>query len=232
MASTRQLGSDTLLNAAMLSLGFALGQLLSADKQISDETRAEWVEKGDWLSLAKFVGAEKLFFVEQNPVIVFARTDTNDRLLLRELYNRIWCMARPQLLFLACPGEVSVYDLSKPPVAVDESIDAQERLISETVRTVADVQSQLSAFRREEIETGRFFETTTFKGGTDRADKALIPKIVKYLSVHLLTDHFFWHKCNPLVSLTAMYEPLSLVFDQGNPSGNRPGTRRHQISFI
>ena len=174
MASTRQIGSDALLNAAILSLGFNEGQLLSADKQISEETRAEWVEKGDWLSLANFVGAEKLFFVEQNPVVVFARTDTNDRLLLRELYNRIWCMARPQLLFLARPGELSVYDLSKPPVAANESIDAQERLISETVRTTADVQSQLAAFRREEIETGSFFEASGFKGGASRADKALI----------------------------------------------------------
>lgn len=174
MNVTRQLGSDALLNAAIISLGFDQGQLFSADKQPSDETRGQWVEKGDWLSLANFVGAEKLFFVDQNPVIVFARADTTDLALLRKLYNRIWCMARPQLLFLARPGELSVYDLSKPPIAADESIDAQERQISETVRSIAEVQTRLAAFRREEIETGRLFETPTFKGGTSRADRALI----------------------------------------------------------
>jgi hypothetical protein len=172
--ATRQLGSDTLLNAAIISLGFDQGQLFSADKQPTDETRDEWVEKGDWLSLANFVGAEKLFFVDQNPVIVFARADTTDLVLLRKLYNRIWCMARPQLLFLARPGELSVYDLSKPPIAADESIDAQERQISETVRTAAEVQTRLAAFRREEIETGRLFEMPSLKGGTSRADRALI----------------------------------------------------------
>lgn len=174
MASTRPIGSDVLLNAAILGLGFSEGQLLSADRQMSDATRGDWVEKGDWLSLAKFVGAEKVFFVEQNPVVVFARTETNDLPSLREIYNRIWCMSRPQLLFLARPGELSVYDLSKPPVATDESLDAQDRLISETVRTIADVQSQLRAFRREEIETGSFFEASGFAPGGNRADKALI----------------------------------------------------------
>jgi type I restriction-modification system DNA methylase subunit len=174
VASTHPIGSDALLNAAIVDLGFSEGQLLSADKQMSDATRGDWVEKGDWLSLAKFVGAEKVFFVEQNPVIVFARTDANDLPSLRELYNRIWCMARPQLLFLARPGELSVYDLSKPPVASDESLDAQDRLISDTVRTIAEVQFHLRAFRREEIETGSFFEAAGFAPGGNRADKALI----------------------------------------------------------
>jgi hypothetical protein len=174
VALIRPIGSDILLNAAIIGLGFSEGQLLSADRQMSDATRGDWIEKGDWLSLAKFVGAEKIFFVEQNPVIVFARADTNDLPSLRELYNRIWCMARPQLLFLARPGELSVYDLSKSPVAADETLDAQGRLISETVRTIADVQSQLRAFRREEIETGSFFEASGFAPGGHRADKALI----------------------------------------------------------
>jgi hypothetical protein len=174
VASTPQVDSAELLNAAIVDLGFNEGQLLPADEQISDDTRGEWLEKGDWLSLANFVGAERVFFVEQNPVVVFARTNTNDLPSLRALYNHIWCMARPQLLFLARPGELSVYDLSKPPVAANESIDAQERLISETVRTIAEVQSQLRSFRRETIETGSFFEASGSTAGGHRADKALI----------------------------------------------------------
>jgi hypothetical protein len=169
-----QIGSDLLLNAAVIDLGFDKGELFSAGDQLAKDSDREWVEKGDWLTLAKFVGAESLFFVDQNPVIVFARTDTDDRLALRKLYNRIWCMARPQLLFLARPGELSVYDLSKPPVSMDESIDAGGRLLSETVRAVANVQTQLAAFRREEIETGQFFDSASFKSGVSRADRALI----------------------------------------------------------
>ena len=84
MTSTLQLGSDTLLNAAISDLEFNKGQLLSAEEQLSEETRDQWLEKGDWLSLAKSVGAEKLFFVDQNPVIVFARANSNNDDLLRD----------------------------------------------------------------------------------------------------------------------------------------------------
>ena len=58
----------------------------------------------------------------QYPVVVFARVTDSDRETLRHLYNRIWCMARPQLLFLACPGELGVYDLARPPVKPNEDL--------------------------------------------------------------------------------------------------------------
>ena len=191
-------GSDELLNAAILDLGFDRGRLLSANARISDETRDEWVEKGDWLSLARFVGADKVFFVDQDPVIVFARTDETDPALLRELYNRIWCMARPQLLFLARPGELSVYDLSKPPIAINESLDSQDRRVSEIVGKVADVQSQLRAFRREEIETGSIFEKLGPSRRINRADKALI-RDLRVIRQQLLNEGLPAHFAHSLI---------------------------------
>ena len=89
-------------------------------KQLSDLSTENWLERGDWLTLAKKVGAEKILFVRNNPVIVFARCDTDDAETLRQTYNKIWCMARPRLLFLAKPGELAVYDLAGKPARTPE----------------------------------------------------------------------------------------------------------------
>ena len=120
------------------------------------------------------MGAERLFFVEQNPVVVFARLDDESDDVLRAFYNRIWCMARPQLLFLARPGELAIYDLGKAPIRPGERADDKGRLLSEKIRVAADVQAKLGQFRREEIESGRLWEDSRFGGGSDRADRALI----------------------------------------------------------
>ncbi len=73
--------SDTaheLLDAAYSRLGFREGDLLDATDEPNDATSKEWVNKGDWLALAKKVGAEKVFFVNEYPVIVFAKHSTTD----------------------------------------------------------------------------------------------------------------------------------------------------------
>ena len=108
--------SEALLEAAATGLGFSQGELLVAEAQLGNTTPDQWLEKGDWLALAKYVGAERVFFVDQNPVVVFARLDDQSDNALRVFYNRIWCMARPQLLFLARPGELAIYDLGKAPI--------------------------------------------------------------------------------------------------------------------
>jgi hypothetical protein len=47
------------LNEAYRSLGYEQGVLLDAVARPNDETNHEWLEKGDWLVLAKKAGAEK-----------------------------------------------------------------------------------------------------------------------------------------------------------------------------
>ncbi len=62
------------LDAAYSQLNFLDGELLEAtDKPQSNLTPEQWIDKGDWLSLAKKVNAEKIFFVENSPVIVLRR---------------------------------------------------------------------------------------------------------------------------------------------------------------
>ncbi|HEG44322.1 MAG TPA: N-6 DNA methylase [Phycisphaerales bacterium] len=160
-----------LLDAAYEQLGYAEGDLFDAVDSPSELTSEDWINKGEWLALAKTVGAEKVFFVDNNPVIVFATSDSNEQ---RKKFEQIWNMARPPLLFLASPGELAVYNLNEGPDR--NQGDWEENLENrqlKTAKTIKEVSQKLQEFRREQIETGRLFEDKRF-GDDERADKALI----------------------------------------------------------
>lgn len=176
--------ADSLLEEVYDKLGFLEGDLLATAEGPSDSNLIQWVEKGEWLSLGKKAGVEKVFFVEDNPVIVFARVEGSDaeepaRLddptfcSVRTFFNRIWCMSRPQLLFLAQPGELSVYDLTKPPVRRGEKLSQANRRLT-IVRSIPEVQLKLQEYHRIQVESGRLFEEKHFGQPTDRADESLI----------------------------------------------------------
>ena len=162
-----------LLEAAYQQLEFDQGALVSAALTPRVERMAEWVDWGDWQQLAAQVGAESIFFVDHDPVVVFAKSVDTTPGALRMLYERIWCMARPQLLFLATPGELSAFDLTKPPPKPHEAIEDHDRLIA-VAKSVADIQSELGAYHRERIETGAVFGEDRFRNSLNRSDRALI----------------------------------------------------------
>ena len=162
-----------LLDAAYTQLEFDRGALLPAARQPQSETQEGWLDRGDWQSLAAQVGAEKVFFVDRDPVVVFARTEDGSPKVLRKLYEQVWCMSRPQLLFLASPGQLTVLDLTKPPPRRGEPLDSKDRLIK-TVASIAEVQSKLGDYHRERIETGAVFGEDRFRDSLNRADRALI----------------------------------------------------------
>ncbi len=166
---------DSLLQAAYRELDLENGDLVAAAERPlpSDPGRDNWVDNGEWLSLASTVGAEKLFFVNNNPVFVFARHDHDDPEELRRFFNRIWCMSRPRRLFLATPGRLSVYDLEKAPVKPGEPLDGEDRLLS-VVESVEEVQSTLAQYHRSVVESGRVPGDERFEEASNRADAALI----------------------------------------------------------
>lgn len=169
--------SADLLDIAYDRLGYADvdGEgFLAASQKAAEFPEETWIEKGDWLALAKYVGAERIFFLENNPVVVFARSGTGDQHFLRQLYHGAWSMSRPRLLFLAKPGELAVYDLARRPLDPHQDFTKLESL--EVARSAAEVEERLKCFRREEIETGHIFEAEKRFGKNlnGRADKALI----------------------------------------------------------
>src|ERR1051326_7700569 len=105
----------SLLDAAYQKLELSEGELLPATDSPESLKAEQWIEKGEWLSLAKYLGAEKIFFVRDNPVIVFATVLGGEVEALR-LFNRVWCMARPSLLFIAREGDLAVYKLATAPL--------------------------------------------------------------------------------------------------------------------
>ncbi|MDH1270501.1 BREX-1 system adenine-specific DNA-methyltransferase PglX [Rhizobium pusense] len=81
-----------------------------------DGPDSRWTDLGDWLSLARRLGAEKVLFVRGDPVAVFSDArEASDEAALGELYRRAWCMTEPRCLFVALPQELRVYDLNTPP---------------------------------------------------------------------------------------------------------------------
>jgi hypothetical protein len=165
--------SADLLNAVYEQLAFDQGSLFSAMHGPNSGALEDWIDRGDWQSLAAQVGAERIFFVNRDPVIVFAKTEDSSPEFLRTLYGRIWCMSRPQLLFLASPGQLSVFDLTKSPPKAGEELGTRDRLI-ETITTTAEVQSKLGAYHRERVESGMVFGDTRFRNSVNRSDRALI----------------------------------------------------------
>jgi len=169
--------SRALLDAVYERLGFAEGDLLEATERPADDRLDDWIDKGEWLSLAKRVGGERVFFVDNNPVVVFAMDEDKDMSRWLEFFNRVWCMARPQMLFLARPGELSVYNLTMQPTRGLEESARTQRLL-QIVGSVADVQSKLKQFRRDQVESGTLFEDERF-GFDNRADHALVRDLAR-----------------------------------------------------
>ena len=170
-----------LMEAALKNLGYSTQKELYVPTQDPSTVEiSEWLDKGEWLSLAQQVGAERVFFIDSNPVVVFAQHSGSSDESLRAFFNRVWCMSRPRLLFLAHDGELAVYDLGKEPVAYGQNFEQQ---LLAKARTAAEVSSELARFRREQIEDGRVFADSDLSA-RNRADEALI-RHLKWVSQQL-----------------------------------------------
>jgi len=133
-----------------------------------------WLNKGEWLLAAKKVGAEKIFFIDNNPIIIFAKCNKNlDEKI--ECFNKLWSLARPRILFLECGGELSVIDLGQKPVSPTDKIKEIKSL--ETVTKIKDVAIKLQAFHRDNVESGKVFGDKRFGDLKNRADQSLISNL-------------------------------------------------------
>ncbi len=70
---TIQPAAQEFLEAAYTDLDYQHGTLLETvdTSRISSINADEWLEKGNWLELGKKINAEKIFFVRNDPVIIF-----------------------------------------------------------------------------------------------------------------------------------------------------------------
>lgn len=163
-----------LLQAAIERLDFDNGQLFNTlEVSLESLSQKDWLDKGDWLLSAQKAGVEHIFFVDNNPVAVFARSQKADEEKIA-VFNKIWCLSRPRLLFLESEGELSVIDLAQPPIRRDESDKKQKITILEILTGVKSIAHKLQEYHRDNVESGKVFEHGRFGGLKHRADQALI----------------------------------------------------------
>lgn len=171
MSGSEQTASPSPLTRASKVLGLVDGCLLPATAGPTSDNASDWTDKGDWLKLAHSLNAESVFFVNNEPVLVLANLPEGED--EAEFFNRIWCMARPQILFLAKEGELVVYKLSAPPVIGTEQPRSDQRLLA-LAESAADIADSLADFTRERLESGLLFGEERFGTGYYRADRALV----------------------------------------------------------
>lgn len=163
-----------LLQAAIERLDFDNGQLFNTlEVSLGSLSQKDWLDKGDWLLSAKKAGVEHIFFVDNNPVAVFARSLKADEDKIA-VFNKIWCLSRPRLLFLESEGELSVIDLAQPPIRREESDDKQKISTLEILTAVKNIAHKLQEYHRDNVESGKVFEHGRFGDLKHRADQALI----------------------------------------------------------
>jgi hypothetical protein len=165
-------GADLLLQAYE-DLDLVRGTLLPASSAPRQASRKEWRAVGEWLMLADRMGAERVFFVGGDPVILFARMPPGSTEVdILAAYRRAWSLTRPRCLFLAAEDELRVYALSTPPArSLDEAVTLQP---IETVTRAADVAERLALYHRESLEAGALFDTDTYAKRQGRADTRLL----------------------------------------------------------
>jgi hypothetical protein len=171
--SRRSSSAGGVLDRVYQDLDLVSGTLLdAASSPDAGATDQQWRAVGDWLLLAERVGAERMFFVDEDPVLVFstlAPDATAEEIL--DMYRRTWCLARPRCLFLAIGEDLHVYALTEPPARDDGTGLGQPLRILERTADVSDV---LAAFHRERIESGVAFDTAGFRSHDRRADEQLL----------------------------------------------------------
>ena len=161
-----------LLESVIDQLDFKSGQLYDSSANAKSLNQYEWLNIGDWLVAARKAGAEKIFFVDNNPVVVFARC-AQDIQAKVETFNRLWCLSRPRILFLEAEGELSVIDLAQAPLRSDGKVQPQLKALA-ILKSVQAVARQLQDFHRDNIESGKVFEKGRFGSLKHRADQTLI----------------------------------------------------------
>lgn len=163
-----------MLQTIIEQLDFNNGQLFNTlEVSLELHSQKDWLDKGDWLLSAQKAGVSHIFFVENNPVAVFARSLKSEKDKIK-VFNNIWCLSRPRLLFLESEGELSVIDLAQPPIRREDDDDAQKISTLEILTSVQNVAYELQKYHRDNIESGRVFDHGRFGDLRHRADQALI----------------------------------------------------------
>jgi type I restriction-modification system DNA methylase subunit len=121
-------------------------------------SKRDIVEKFGWLKLAADLKADRLFFVNNYPVVLFFKLDTIDENKIRELHIKVWNMSRAPFFFVALPGELRLYSAYQEPIRDLDQWTSEQRWLKR-VEEITKIAEELKDFSRSEIETERAFQS-------------------------------------------------------------------------
>lgn len=171
---------DALESKNLLSQAFKAlenhGDLIDVDVTVEDLNIDKYLSVGQWIDTANNLNHKadfkihKIFFAQNNPVIVFANASKTDKEKLYEVYNSLWSFARPRLAFIEHDSVVDLYDLAQGAARNNTELKPLKSRISDVIELVELIKS----FTQENILSGKIFGDERFQIFNKRADQALI----------------------------------------------------------
>ena len=166
----------SLLDEIYQALDYRSGDLVDVDISKGDIGAENYLAKGQWLDTCLSINkrnpykVDKLFFIQNNPVIVFVDANTVEKKEIFRVFNEIWSLARPRLVFVENNASVTIYDLGSNPAKSNEELKPLSDVITESKQIL----EKLIKFNREGIESGSIFREELFDSLNKRADLTLI----------------------------------------------------------
>ncbi len=172
--------NNSLLIQAYTDLEYNKGELIYLHNHNMPLGRE--LDIGEWIiscnkinkKLSKFA-VESIFFVKDNPVIIFGTCHSTNDTDIEQAYINVWNLARPQYFFLETNGELKVYDISIPIKTLHGKRVIPKPI--ELIKTANDVLRKLQNLSRNKIEAG--IAKLNKDNKQYRADKTLINDIKK-----------------------------------------------------
>ncbi|MEM9299743.1 MAG: N-6 DNA methylase [Bacteroidota bacterium] len=158
------------------SLDYEAGDLIDIASYSDTISTDNYVAKGQWLDTCRAINqrarfkVDKLFFVQNNPFVVFVDARKVDRDRIFNVYNEIWSLARPRLVFIENDVSITVYDLASSPAKSNHDLNPLIPFINES----RQILQNLKAYDRAGVESGTVFGDKRFSTVSRRADLSLI----------------------------------------------------------
>lgn len=165
------------LNEVYDLLDYKSGDLIDVELSRDNIDVEKYIGKGQWIETCASINKKEvefkidsLFFVQENPVVVFVDASKKQKREIFKIFNSVWSLARPRLVFIENDTSILVYDLASVPAKADEEL----KPLAEVIKESKQILWELKNFDRASIESGLTFDDKRFDSVNNRADQTLI----------------------------------------------------------
>ncbi|MEQ8554150.1 MAG: N-6 DNA methylase [Cyclobacteriaceae bacterium] len=165
-----------LLDEVYEALDYESGDLVDLASYANTISTENYIAKGQWLDTCRAINqrakfkVDKLFFVQDNPIVVFVDATSVEKERIFSVYNEVWSLARPRLVFIENSISITIYDLASSPAKSNNDLSP----LSSVVKESKQILKQLKEYDRARIESGTVFGDKRFSTVSRRADLSLI----------------------------------------------------------